>query len=152
MKQFLVIALVIVTIFSCNKRAGKQSAKMTASELKAKYGIDLIGEEATARAGNGKGKAKADQLVVVWFNDLVLTSTGGDSFSSTVSENAQWFGYQLFVDTTTTDGATSYCNRYYNSQAESPETESCTIAGTGFVRTFTSDFDYNVHISNVIQK
>lgn len=151
----LIIALFILTasFFGCNKcTVSPNKEEMTVEQLKTKLGIDLIGmwdqQFGTART-NGK-KPKADAVVVVWFNDLVLTEPTDNNFSSTVSENAQWFGYQVFVNMTTNDGAYSTCNHYYASQAESPDNEPCTITGTGFVRTFTSDFDYNIHISNVI--
>jgi|SRR5688572_14088993 len=143
-----ILAILFVFMFaSCDKKEKKQ---INAEELKAKYGIVLPeleyeGDEiATSNKGGAKKKANA-VLVVVWFTDLSLTNSGG-ILTSTLSENAQWAGVQKFLDTTSTVGASSVCNWYY---IDAPEiSEPCQSTGSGNYRSWTSDFDYNIHISN----
>lgn len=150
MKQLLLVFAVLLTLASCDKQASNQLAKeeMNAEELKARYGIvfdDLsYGQEA---ARNNKPKANA-VVVVVWFNDLTLTESGG-VLTTSISPNAVWAGVQKFVDTTTVEGAVSVCNWNYWFAA-SDGSETCNTTGTGFYRSWTSDANYDVHISSFL--
>jgi len=155
MKKLITVFAVLIIFISCDKQASKElaSEEMNAEELKSKYGIVLpdvsYGEDITAAAGSKGNKPKANAVVVVvWFNDLTLTESGG-VLTTTISENAQWAGVQKFVDTTTVDGAVSVCNWYF---AEPPGaiTKTCGTIGTGFYRSWTSDFDYNIHVSSFL--
>lgn len=140
----------------------KKEKKMTYEQLANEIGIENafkafdranLTEKAAAADPMTRGGKKVkpnSQLTVV--QDLILTQLTANDFSSTLSENAQWFSYQVFVDMTTNDGAYAIGNHYYDTMGSAPENEPCTITTSGFVRTFTSDFDYTIHLSNVIAK
>jgi len=141
MKNKIVIAVLAITLFSCTKQASDnlRTETMTALELKNRYGITLPGLVYSEVTRGGK-KASA-QTVVVWLNDLVLSG----SVECTVSENAQWGAIQKFLsEPLSMDGAVSYCNFYM------PEEMNCPTTSSGVYRGWTIDFDYNVHISNLV--
>lgn len=164
----LIIALFTVTafIFSCNPKQTKPGTtpvdkvekKMSFDQLAKAIGNDnaltafdkagLTESDPTARGGR-KSKPGV-QLTVV--EDLVLTQVSGNDFTSTVSDNAQWFSYQVFVPGAGNDGAYAICNHYYNAAGDAPDNESCSITTSGNVRTFTSDFNYTIHLSNIVFK
>ena len=89
MKKSLLIFFLVLILASCDKKISKE---INAEELKSKYSIVLPdleynGDEiATSNKGGAKKKASA-QLVVVWFDDLTLTESGG-IFTTTISPNA----------------------------------------------------------------
>lgn len=159
----VILALFIMTalVFSCNPKEKKptvQTKRMTYEQLAKEIGdanalvaFDKAGlTEAPSDARGAKRPKPGTQLTVV--EDLVLTQVSGNDFSSTTSENAQWFSYQVFVPGAGNEGAYAICNHYYNSPGAAPDTEPCTITGGGNVRTFTSDFNYVIHLSNVVFK
>ena len=143
-----ILAILFVFMFaSCDKK----EQKINAEELKAKYGIVLPeleydGDE-IATSNKGGAKKKANTVLVVVVNDLTISESGG-VITTTISPNAQWAGVQDFVDTTTNEGAISVCNWYYATPTGG--TKTCQTDGLGNFRSWTSDFDYNIHISNWI--
>src|SRR5688572_13047097 len=148
MKQLLLIAFITITLFGCDKKERKQ---INAEELKAKYGIVLPeieydGDE-IATSNKGGAKKKANTVLVVVVNDLSISESGG-VITTTISPNAQWAGVQDFVDTTTNEGAISVCNWFYATPTGG--TRTCQTDGSGNFRSWTSDFDYNIHVSNWI--
>lgn len=152
MKNLLLVIAAAIMFASCEKQASNQPAKisMTAEELKAKYAIELPGiDYSNSTARNNKPKANA-VTVVVWENDLTLSESSG-LLTTTISPNAQWAGVQKFIDISTVDGAVSLCNWFYWAPPGPAATKTCNANGSGFYRSWCSDFDYNVHISNVVQ-
>ena len=145
MKNLIIAALIAITLFSCTK----ENKSMSAEELKAKYNIVLPelqyeGEEIAVSPNRGGKKKASEQVVVVWENDLILS--GG--VTCTVSPNAEWGGIQRFNSIPlNVDGATSPCNYYWPSN---PTTMNCPVTASGVYRGFTSDHDYNIHISNLV--
>lgn len=140
MKNLIIFALIVLA--SCTKQAEQPTAQtMSALELKARYQITLPGLDYTDNTA-ARGKKASAQTVVVWFDDLVLSG----SVTCTVSPNAQWGAIQKFLaQPLSNDGAVSYCNFYL------PVSEmNCPTTASGVYRGWTSDFDYNVHISNLI--
>ena len=143
-----ILAILFVFMFaSCDKK----EQKINAEELKAKYGIVLPeleydGDE-IATSNKGGAKKKANTVLVVVVNDLTISESGG-VITTTISPNAQWAGVQDFVDTTINEGAISVCNWYYATPTGG--TKTCQTDGSGNFRSWTSDFDYNIHISNWI--
>jgi len=169
MKKIIFLFVITSVFFSCNPKETKPGTtpvsekKMSYEQLSKEIGdanalaaFDKAGlTEATSDpSGRAAKKPKPNaQLTVV--EDLVLTQISGNDFSSTTSDNAQWFSYQVFVPGASPDpnaGAYAICNHFYNSAGDAPDTEPCTISGSGNVRTFTSDFNYTVHLSNVVFK
>lgn len=155
----LVIASTVLVL--CTKNTGRK--QMTYEQLSKEVGadnafilFDRAGKTEADPAARGQKKVKAGaQLDVV--EDLVLTNPGGgNDYESTTSPNAEWFAFQAFVTGATPDpnaGAKSYCNKWY-STAPPPPTEPCNIADDSgkTIRSFTSDHDYTVHLSNKIVK
>ena len=121
MKRTIVCAILAITLFSCTKQAKPQFAPQE------------------------RGKKQQAELSVT--SDLTLTESNG-VLTLSISPNAQWAGVQRFVSITTNDGAISLCNWHYTT---APALATCTISGSGFYRGWTSDFNYDVHLSNVIQ-
>jgi uncharacterized lipoprotein NlpE involved in copper resistance len=162
MKQLItVFAVIAITLFGCDKQASNQLAKeeMTATELKEKHGIVLpfvdYGVTTSSAIDLSKGgetsrskKPKANAVVlVVWFNDLTLTESGG-VLTTTLSPNAEWAGVQKWITVDTTNNAVSLCNWNW-SNSTAPATITCNGAVTGFqYRSWTSDkVTYDVHVS-----
>jgi len=152
-KSILVILLMIVgqLFIGCKKQASKQPAKeeMTVAQLKIKYGIDLIGIYdyqfgSAAIRSSGRGRPKADAVVVVWFNDLLISG----SVSCTTSPDAEWGGIQKFLaEPLSNDGAVSYCNFNW-SYTTPPASMDCPTTTSGVYRGWTSDkVTYDIHIS-----
>ena len=168
----LIIALFTVTaiIFSCNPKDEKKpdttppvsvGKKMSYDQLAKEIGatnaltaFDKAGLTESDPAARGSKRPKPGvQLTVL--EDLILTQVSANDFTSTTSVNAQWFSYQVFVTGASPDpnaGAYAICNHYYNAPGTAPSIEPCTITTAGTVRTFTSDFDYTVHLSAKIVK
>lgn len=151
MKNLILVFAVIaaLVIASCsNKQASKElaSTKMTATELKAKYGIEIPSlDYGSAPLARGK-KAKADLVTLSVFNDLILTESAG-VLSTTISPNAEWGGVQNFQTIDTTNNGVSVCNWNWSYTA-APATQTCNVAGTGSYRSWTSDkVTYDVHLS-----
>lgn len=142
--KYIVIAVLAITLFSCTKQASEnlRPEKMSALELKTKYFIVLPGLDYTDSPVARGGKKASAQAVVVWLDDLTLSG----SVECTVSEFAQWGGIQKFLaEPLSNDGAISYCNFYIP-----PSPMACPTTASGVYRGWTSDFDYNVHISNLV--
>lgn len=162
------IALFIATalMIYCNPKDKKpvntvETKQMSYEQLAKEIGVenaftafDKAGKTEAASADpmarGGKKVKPGSQLTTV--EDLVLTHISGNDFSSTLSPNAQWFSYQVFIPGAGNDGAYAICNHYYNSAGSAPASEPCTITTSGNVRTFTSDFNYTIHLSNVVSK
>ena len=142
--KYLIIAVLAITLFSCTKEARNPE---TIASLKTKYGIDLIGEWEKKFGGTArpsKPKPKAEQVVTI-AEDLVLSG----SVTCTVSPDAEWGGIQKFLAIPlNVDGAVSYCNFYWWSTATPMN---CPTTQAGVYRGWTSDHNYDVHLSNVIQ-
>jgi len=119
----LLIALIAITLFSCTKES-KQSNHSTVARGKKS---ELIQET----------------------TDLTLTLSGS-TFTTTISPNAEWGGVQKFVTMSTNTGAVSVCNWNW-SGVQAPASKTCSSSGAGFYRSWTSDKNYDVHLSNVIQ-
>jgi hypothetical protein len=164
----LIIAIFVATalVFSCNPKDKKtepattENKRMSYEQLSKEIGnenalkaFDKAGLTETSSDPSARGAKKPKpnaQLTVV--EDLVLTQVSGNDFSSTTSVNAQWFSYQVFVPGAGNDGAYAICNHYYNAAGDAPNVELCTITTSGNIRTFTSDFNYLIHLSNVVLK
>ena len=99
------------------------------------------------KGGGGKGPKPQPATL----SDLVLTIVDG-VVTSTVSPDAQWASIQKFVDMSTSEGAVGIweAQRYYDTAPGPGATTSCPVQGTGYYRGWTSDFDYDIHLSNVI--
>lgn len=81
--------------------------------------------------------------------DITLTLSG-TTLTTSISPNAQWAGIQKFVDMSTNDGAISVGNWNFNSPPGEGVTKSVQAVGTGYYRSWTSDFNYAIHTSNII--
>jgi len=173
LKLILALLISMSVIFSCKPKENKPGTtpdKPVAGKLMSydelakaignanalavfdKAGLTEAPSGDAAARGAKKPKPNA-QLTVI--EDLVLTQISGDEFTSTTSDNAHWFSYQVFVPGATPDpneGAYATCNHYYSTVGGAPDNENCTITTSGNVRTFTSDFNYVVHLSNVVFK
>ena len=121
--KYIIIAVLAITLFGCTKEA-KQGNKSEVSRSK-------------------------KEVTLAETTDLTLTLSGS-TFTTTISPNAEWGGVQKFVTMSTNDGATSECNWNW-SGVQAPASKTCNSSGPGFYRSWTSDHDYNVHLSNVIQ-
>ncbi len=122
--KYLIIAVLAITLFSCTKEA-KQGNKSEVS------------------------RSKKAEVALQETTDLTLTLSGS-TFTTTISPNAEWGGVQKFVTISTNDGATSECNWNW-SGVQAPASKTCSSSGAGFYRSWTSDKNYDVHLSNVIQ-
>lgn len=120
----LLIALIAITLFSCTKQASHKPTEETKK---------------------GRGHNQQSEALSIT-SDLVLTESNR-VLTLTISPNAQWAGVQKFTSMTTNDGAVSVCNWYYTT---APTLATCTVSGSGFYRGWTSDFNYDVHLSNWI--
>lgn len=165
-KQWVIyIGLLLIattTLVLCKKNSTKEVVKMTYEQLTKEVSSDIAfalfdraGKTEADPASRGGKRVKANATVDV-IEDLLLTNPGGHDYESTTSPNADWFAFQAFVTGATPDpnaGAKSYCNHYYGSLAP-PPTELCTIVDDSgkTIRTFTSDDDGTVHLSNKIVK
>lgn len=156
MKQLLLVLIAFTTIiFGCTRQASKKLAKkMTAEELKAKYGIVLSdfeyeGDETATAPNNGKAngkKQKANAVTLSVFTDLTLTESIG-VLTTTLSPNAEWGGVQKFFTIDTTNNGVSVCNWNW-SGVTAPASKTCNTNGTGSYRSWTSDkVTYDVHLS-----
>ena len=152
MKQLLVFLLAI-GLFACNQKSDKNSViKMTAEELKAKHGIVLPdieynGDEIATSNGKGGAKQKSTSVnVSVSEGDLIISG----SVSCTTSSNAEWGGIQKFLALPlSNDGAVSYCNFNW-SNTTAPSLMNCPTTTSGVYRGWTSDHNYDIHLSNTI--
>lgn len=160
----LIIGLFVVTafIFSCNPKEKKpDSVKVEKKELSFDALSALIGKDNAFRVFDSSGKTesdptarvarkpKANAVVITWFNDITLTKVGSD-LTYTTSPNAYIGGVTRFVSMDTNDGALGIwsCNRWWYGAPEPSVT--CSDSGTGFYRAFTTDRNYDVHVSNVV--
>ena len=84
--------------------------------------------------------------------DLVLTNQDG-VLILTISPNANWAGIQQSGDTAfaADENDMSVLNRNYSTPPGDGKKEALVVPGPGYYRGWTSDFDYNIHFSNVIQ-
>ena len=167
MKKLLPVFALVLMLASCSKQANDNLRKdevNKVSVLKAPVVMNEvqlsyeIGKENAAKVfaplyakeneAVAKGKPKAAVTVVAWLNDITLTHAAG-VLTTTISEHAQWAGITRFESTSNNDGATvpTGCNWNFNTAPGAGITRSCNGNGTGFYRSFTSDFDYTVHIS-----
>jgi hypothetical protein len=86
----LIFALLLVTslILSCKKNANNYTLeKITALELKIKYGIEIPGIDYN-ESSVARGKKKASTVIVSVIQDLIISG----SVTCTVSPNAEWGG------------------------------------------------------------
>ena len=98
-----------------------------------------------------KGK-KPMTAAPVTSSDITLVLTG-DTLSASLSPETEWAGIQKDGDPViTADTAVGVweANRHYDDSAAGKST-SCKIDGPGYYRAWSSDFDYDIHLSNVIQ-
>lgn len=84
--------------------------------------------------------------------DLILTNQDG-VLILTISPNAQWAGIQKSGDTAfaADENDMSVLNRYYSVPPGDGKKEALVASGAGYYRGWSSDFDGNIHGSNVIQ-
>jgi len=83
--------------------------------------------------------------------DITLVLTG-DTLSANLSPETHWAGIQKFVSMSSNDGAIAIFDAQRNYDiAEDGKSTSCKIEGAGFYRAWSSDFDYDIHLSNVIE-
>lgn len=152
MKNLIAVFVVIATMFaSCTKQASKElaSEKMNGVEFTKKYGIELPYLDYTTSNIVARGKKqKAEAVTFSVLADLQLTESGS-VLTTTISPDAEWGGVQRFVDMTTNDGAVSVCNWNW-SYTQAPATMNCNSNGTGIYRGWTSDHNYDVHLSNLL--
>lgn len=145
----LIFALLLVTslILSCKKNANNYTLeKITALELKIKYGIEIPGIDYN-ESSVARGKKKASTVIVSVIQDLIISG----SVTCTVSPNAEWGGIQKFLALPlSNDGAISYCNFNWSNTA-APSVMDCPTTISGIYRGWTSDkITYDVHLSNTI--
>lgn len=158
----LIIALLISTavIFSCNPKAKENTSnkpdvitkapeKMSAEALKVMTGIEIPGIDYSNGSDAARGKPKANAVIVSVSTDLTIAEAGG-IVTGSVSANAQWAGIQKFIDPNSNDGAVAMweAQRNYSTPPGSGATTSCHVDGAGYYRVWSSDFDYNIHLSS----
>jgi len=117
----LLIALIAITLFSCTKEMKPLSQE----------------------------RGKPIKEVTLSSGDLIFTLSG-TTFTTTISPNANWAGIQKYQVLWDINGAVSVDNWYFSSPPGNI-TKSVESIGSGFYRSWTSDFDQTVHYSNVIQ-
>lgn len=152
MKQVkIIIALLIATalLYSCNpkeKKSGEttpvEKPKVEKKEMSFSEVSAIIGSEAASKLMSSDPAAKgrpAKAVIVVWFNDMVLTQSG-NTYTTTLPANTQWAGVQKLST------FRSLCNWYLPVGT----TINCISDSTGTIRSWATDTDYNVHVSNVI--
>lgn len=152
----LVFAVLVIMLASCKKQASNQlaSVEMNFEQLSKAVGSSDIAFLLFDRAGKteasptARGRKVKDNATLTTFTDLGLTESGG-VLTTTISPDAEWGGVQRFVDITTNDGAVSVCNWNW-SYVPAPATKDCNSNGTGIYRGWTSDHNYDVHLSNVL--
>ena len=158
-KSILVFAaLVLIVLVSCTKQASKELApvKMNYEELSKELGsslaftlFDNAGKtEADPASRTNARKVKANATLSV-LADLSLTESGG-VLTTTISPNAQWAGVQKFFTIDSTNNGVSVCNWFYWSAPGAGVTKTCQSNGAGSYRSWTSDFDYTVHLSDFL--
>lgn len=156
-KLTVVFAALVMILTSCTRQAEQPAAstvetvttkapvKMTVAQFKISTGIDYIKawEQATA-SGVAMKKAKPQNTTLLTVTeDLAISG----SVSCTTSPNAEWGGIQRFLAIPlANDGATSLCNFNWSYTAPAPSMD-CPTTEPGVYRGFTSDHDYNVHLS-----
>lgn len=102
----------------------------------------------THKMGDGK-KPLTNAPAQISDLNLVLN---GNTLTSTRSDRARWAGIQKFVTQSSTDGAVSITNKYYDPPGGAGrEPLSAQAQGPGFYRSWTTDDDYTVHTSNWVQ-
>ena len=148
MKKILVFAVMVITLFSCNKQASNKLATKTMSveELKTSTGIDLIAAwetwYATSRItsnGNAKKPNKSDQVVVALTNTLVFDGT-----TFTTSDNPKFAG----VNNQTL--MTSICNWFFW-EGQPPQTLTCSNqTGSGMIMAWNTNWQDTVFRSNLV--
>lgn len=101
--------------------------------------------------GKPQKPIKGPKAAPATLTDLFLTVVDG-RVTSTVSPEAQWAGIQKFVSMSTNDGAIGVweAERFYQTAPGEGTTTSCADQGTGYYRGWSSDFDYDIHLSNVV--
>ena len=93
--------------------------------------------------------AKPKKPVPTTLSDLVLIVSDG-IVKTSISPNAQWAGIQKFVSMSTNDGAVEVGFWNYATPPGEGTSRSVSTTGNGYYRSYTSDFDYKVHLSNVV--
>ena len=152
---FIAIMLIATTILTlCTKKMTGE--KMNAETLKAKYAIILPdlqyeGDEypGAAAGNNGKKKQLASAVIFTVFENSLPITISGTTMASIAPINTDFFGGQLFIDSTTINGAAGIwdCNRYFNPPLSSEIPINCETIGPGFYRFFSTDFLKNVYLS-----
>lgn len=169
MKHFkLIITLFIATalIFSCTVKENK-TPKVEKKELSYEKLSEVLGKDIAFKvfdsagktednpAARGSRKPKNNATVVVWLYDITLTVSATGAIEYTTSPDANWGGCQRFPANMSMDGAYAVwsCQRYWGATQTPPATVICSDgipAGTSNYRAFTSDHDYQIHISNIV--
>lgn len=100
-----------------------------------------------SKAQKGKGPKAAPATL----SDLSLTISG-TTVTCSISPDAQWAGIQKFVDPASNDGAVAIweAQKNFNTPPGPGTTTSCPLQGTGYYRGWSSDFDYDVHLSEFV--
>jgi len=100
-----------------------------------------------SKAQRGKGP----KSIPATLSDLSLTIVNG-VVTCTVSPDAQWAGIQKFINPTSNDGAIAIweAERNYYTPPGPGTTTSCQVQGTGYYRGWSSDFDYDIHLSEFV--
>lgn len=141
----------IVVAFSCTKQAEQRSAphKMNGVEFTKKYGFELPFLDYTNSSAVARGKkAKAESVTLTVAEDLVISG----NVSCTTSPDAEWGGIQKFLALPlSNDGAVSYCNFYWDVSQDPPGPMVCPTTTPGVYRGWTSDHNYDVHLSSTLQ-
>lgn len=145
MKNLIVVIAVMIFLASCSSKQDVLAPKMTIAELKAKKGIDLIGDwdrqYATARA---KPKApRPNEATLVEVEYVLPIDITGTTITGGVSENAYHASGQKFTDTTNNDGAIGLweCGRWYDAPGPGPgATTTCQTQGPAWYRVYSADF------------
>ncbi len=145
MKKLLLVFAAAIMFASCKKQSEQRPApeKMNGIEFAAKYGFQLpFLDYGSGVARSNKPKASAVTLTVM---DGDLTISG--SVSCTTSPDAEWGGIQKFLAIPLSmDGAVSWCNfNWTNTTA--PASMDCPTTTSGVYRGWTSDHNYDVHLS-----
>ena len=98
-----------------------------------------------------KGK-KPMTAAPVTSTDITLV-LAGDTLSANLSTETEWAGIQKDGDpviTADTAKAVWEANRHYDDSGSGKFT-SCKTEGAGYYRAWSADFDYDIHLSNIIQ-
>lgn len=152
-------AVIAITLFGCTKHYIPTSVKMNYEQLSKEIGsvmafkvFDRYGLTEADPSILARGRKVKDNAQVNVTSDIHLTVSDSGDIVYITSPNAEWGGCTKFLSQTSNDVALGIwdCDRWFN--GGTPPSVSChdgSVSGYN-LRAFTSDFDYNVHLSEWI--